>query len=166
MRLALARHDTLLRQAIEANEGVVFKTVGDAFCAAFATVPDALAAAIASQLLLLTETWEQIGPLRIRMALHTGEAKERDGDYFGPTLNRVARLQALGHGQQTLLSQTTYALIRDSLRTDVTLQDMGQHRLKDLLAPEHVWQLSIPPSPPSSRRSNPWTICPPTCPVR
>lgn len=142
MRLALARHDTLLRQAIETLGGVVFKTVG----AAFATAPDALAAALSAHL-LLEETWEGTGPLRVRMGLHTGTAEERDGDYFGQTLNRVARLQGVGHGQQTLLSHTTYALVCNSLPPDVSLQDMGQHRLKDLLAPEHVWQLRHPALP-------------------
>ena len=147
MRLALARHDELLRKAIEDNNGYVFKTVGDAFCAAFPTAPDALAAAIQSHLLLLNEEWAETGALRVRMGLHTGQAEERDGDYFGQTLNRVARLQGVGHGQQTLLSQTTYQLVCSVLSSDVSLQDMGQHRLKDLLAPEHVWQLLHPALP-------------------
>ena len=147
MRLALARHDALLRQAIEDNNGVVFKTVGDAFCSAFATAPDALSAAVQSHLLLLNEKWGETGSMRVRMGVHTGEAQERDGDYFGQTLNRVARLQGVGHGQQTLLSQTTYQLVNQSLPPDVTLQDMGQHRLKDLLTPEHVWQLLHPSLP-------------------
>ena len=147
MRTALARHDALLRQAIADNDGMVFKTVGDAFCAAFATAPQALAAALAAHLLLQKEEWGETGSLRVRMGLHTGEAEERDGDYFGQTLNRVARLQAVGHGQQTLLSQATYQLVSSSLLPDVTLRDMGQQRLKDLLAPEHVWQLCYPTLP-------------------
>jgi predicted ATPase/class 3 adenylate cyclase/Tfp pilus assembly protein PilF len=147
MRSALARHDVLLRQAIEDNNGVVFKTIGDAFCAAFATAPQALSAALAAQCALHVESWPSALSLRVRMALHTGEAEERDGDYFGQTLNRVARLQAVGHGQQTLLSQTTYQLVFSSLLPDVTLRDMGQQRLKDLLAPEHVWQLLHPTLP-------------------
>src|SRR4051812_26336476 len=84
MQAALARHDALLRKAIEARGGYVFKTVGDAFCAAFATAPDALAAAIAAQRALHGEPWGEIGPIRVRMALHTGAAQERDTDYFGP----------------------------------------------------------------------------------
>src|SRR5205823_6341184 len=107
MRTALAQHDLLLRQAIEENGGYVFKTVGDAFCAAFAVASDALKAAVQSHLLLGNQPWEQTGPLRVRIALHTGEAQERDGDYFGQTLNRVARLQSSGYGPQTLLSQST-----------------------------------------------------------
>ncbi len=79
--------------------------------------------------------------------MHTGVAEERDGDCFGPPLNRVARLQAIGHGQQTLLSEATYQRVCDSLPEQVTLLDKGQHRLKDLLAPEHVWQLLHPALP-------------------
>jgi predicted ATPase/class 3 adenylate cyclase/tetratricopeptide (TPR) repeat protein len=147
MRLALAQHDILLRQAIEDNNGAVFKTVGDAFCAAFHTAADALKAALDVHLALQQQPWNETGPLRVRMGLHTGIAEERDGDYFGPTLNRAARLQAIGHGQQTLLSEVTYQLSRDSLPEAVTLLDKGQHRLKDLLAPEHVWQLLHPALP-------------------
>ena len=147
MRLALTRHDELLRKAIEDNNGYVFKTVGDAFCAAFATASDALAAALASHLLLLNEKWEETGSLRVRIALHTGEAQERDGDYFGQTLNRVARLQSTGYGQQTLLSQTTYDLVRDRLPSEATLHDLGTHRLKDLQRPEQVFQLLHPDLP-------------------
>ena len=84
MRPALARHDQIMRQAIEAHEGYVFKTVGDAFCAAFATAPQALAGALAAQLALADGPWETATPLLVRMGLHTGSAEERDGDYFGP----------------------------------------------------------------------------------
>src|SRR5712692_8650282 len=92
MPLALTRHDRLLRQAIEAHGDHVFKTVGDQFCAAFAAAPEALAAALADQQALQAEPWPQTGPLRVRVALHTGTAQERDGDYFGAPLNRIARL--------------------------------------------------------------------------
>src|SRR5205085_12231640 len=100
----LARPDALLRAAIEAGGGYVFKTVGDAVCAAFSTAPDALAAALDAQRTVFAEAWGQVGPLRVRMALHTGDAHERDGDYFGPPVNRVARLVSAGHGGQVLLS--------------------------------------------------------------
>src|SRR5205809_285229 len=86
MRSALARHDALLRTSIERCNGYVFKTVGDAFCAAFPTAPDALMAALDVQLGLQHVPWEETGPLKVRMGLHTGEAEERDNDYFGPTL--------------------------------------------------------------------------------
>jgi predicted ATPase/class 3 adenylate cyclase len=147
MRLALTRHDILLRQTIESNRGGVFKTVGDAFCASFADPADALQAALTAHLLLQEEAWGETGPLKVRMGLHTGAAEERDGDYFGQTLNRVARLQSVGHGQQTLVSHATYQLIRDTSPA-ATWADLGQHRLKDLLAPEQVWQV-IHPSLPS-----------------
>ncbi len=106
MQTALARHDAILRQAIEGHGGVVFKTMGDAFYTAFATAPNALDAALAAQHVLQQETWSAAtGALRVRMALHTGTAEQRDRDYFGPPLNRVARLLAAGHGSQILLSR-------------------------------------------------------------
>src|SRR5271169_5879260 len=92
MSPALARHDAVLRAAIEAHGGYVFKVVGDAFCAAFTTAPAAVAAALQGQRTLMAEDFSQVEGLRVRMALHAGYAEERDGDYFGPTLNRVARL--------------------------------------------------------------------------
>ena len=144
MRSALARHDQLLRQAIASHGGSVFKTSGDAFSVAFQRAPEALAAALEAQLALAAEEWGEPGPLRARMALHTGTAEERDGDYFGPVLNRAARLLAIGHGGQTLLSQTVYDLVRDSLPDGAALRDLGQHRLKDLQRPEQVYQLLHP----------------------
>jgi predicted ATPase/Tfp pilus assembly protein PilF len=141
MKAALARHDELLRRCIEAAHGYVFKTVGDAFCAAFETAPDAMSSALDSQAALLSAPWEVPGGIRVRMALHTGTAEERDGDYFGQTLNRVARLLSIGYGGQTLVSLVTAELLRDLLPDDVSLQDLGAHRLKDLLRPESVFQL-------------------------
>src|SRR5215211_4500316 len=142
MQGALARHDELLRSVIGERGGYVFKTVGDAFCAVFPTAPDALEAALDVQRRLLSSEWEQTRPLRVRMALHTGAAEERDGDYFGPPLNRVARLLSAAYGGQVLLSLTTQELVRDQLPADVELQDLGKHRLKDLGRPEHVFQLA------------------------
>ena len=92
MRAALAQHDTILRRAIRAHSGVVFKTVGDGVHAVFARAADAVAAAHSTQLLLQETDWGELGALRVRMALHTGTAEERDGDYLGPPLNRIARL--------------------------------------------------------------------------
>src|SRR5215208_5897677 len=90
MASATDRHNALLRQAIEMWGGYVFKTVGAAFCAAFATAPAALAAAVVGQRAFAAEPWGEVGPLRVKMALHTGAAEERDADYFGPAVNRVA----------------------------------------------------------------------------
>src|SRR5215211_7248930 len=142
MSEALPRHDKILRETIEIHGGYVFKTVGDAFCAVFSTATDALEAALESQRRLFSSEWEQTGPLRVRIALHTGAAEERDGDYFGPPLNRVARLLSAAHGGQVLLSLTTQELVRDQLPADIELWDLGEHRLKDLGRPEHVFQLA------------------------
>ncbi|MDQ5853440.1 MAG: tetratricopeptide repeat protein [Chloroflexota bacterium] len=142
MQTALARHDTILRDAIEGQGGTVFKTVGDGFYAVFTTATDALAAALAAQQALQQEPWpEVLGPVRVRMALHTGTAEQRAGDYFGPSLNRVARLLNTGHGGQTLLSVATHGLLRDQLPAGMELRDLGEHRLKDLQQPEHIFQL-------------------------
>ena len=144
MPTALARHDAILRQVIETHHGYIFKTIGDAFCAAFARAPDALAAALAAQTSLSSEAWGEIGALRVRMALHAGVTDERDGDYFGGPVNRVARLLAAGHGGQILVSETLYTLVRDHLPAEVDLLDRGEHRLRDLVRPEHIYQLVSP----------------------
>src|SRR5262249_56913388 len=103
-RAAPARHDALVRAAIVEHHGHVVKTMGDAFHAAFSRAPDAVAAALAAQRRLQAEPWGEIGPVRVRMALHTGAAEERGGDYYGPTLNRAARLMSARPGGQELLS--------------------------------------------------------------
>lgn len=147
MSAALARHDALLRTAIEAEGGYVFKTVGDAFCAAFSSPSCALAAALATQRALHAADFGAVDGLRVRMALHTGSADEREGDYFGPPVNRVARLLALGHGGQILASAETIELIDSALPARCTLRDLGAHQLKDLVQPEHVYQISAPDLP-------------------
>ena len=116
MAAAVDRHLALLRTAIERHHGVLFKIVGDAVQAAFPTAPDAVAASVEAQRTLLGEPWpEAIGPLRVRMALHTTAAAPRDGDYLAPGLNRLARLLAAGHGGQVLISLATQELARDAL---------------------------------------------------
>jgi predicted ATPase/class 3 adenylate cyclase len=147
MREALARHDTLLRSVITAHGGFVFKMVGDAVYAVFANAPDAMIAALAGQRAVAAAEWGEIGPLRVRMALHTGIAQSRDDDYFGPTLNRVARILATGYGGQVLLSAATFELVRDSLPEAGSMKSLGEHPLKDLLRPEEVYQLVIPELP-------------------
>ena len=143
MGAALRRHDALLRSAIETAGGYVFKTVGDAFCAAFASARDALDAAAAAQTALQAEAWPEDTVLRVRMALHTGVCEERDGDYFGPTVNRTARLEATAHGGQVVLSQSTAVLVREHLTDHRDLIDLGSHRLKDLGDPEQVFELRV-----------------------
>src|SRR5215212_9020051 len=98
MERALGRHDQLLRQAIDAYGGQVIKTVGDAFQAVFTTTPAALEAALAAQRALAAEAWGPIEQIQVRMALHVGIVQQRDGDYFGAPLNRIARLCTAGHG--------------------------------------------------------------------
>ena len=147
MRTALARHDALMRKAIFGANGYVFKTVGDAFCAAFAMASDAVSAVLAAQLAIVAEPWPKETPIKVRMALHTGAVETSDDDYFGQPVNRVARLLSTGHGGQTILSQTTYDLVRDSLPAKTRLLTMGDHRLKDLGRPESVFQLLHPELP-------------------
>lgn len=147
MPAALARHETLLRQAIAAHDGVVFKTVGDSLHAAFARAPDALRAALAAQRALQQQAWELPTPLRVRMALHSGVAELREGDYFGPPLNRLARLLGLGHGGQILLSRAAHDLTVDDLPAGTSLRALGEHTLRDLTRPELIFQCVCPGLP-------------------
>jgi predicted ATPase/class 3 adenylate cyclase len=147
MAAALARHDALMRESLEARGGYVFKTVGDAFCAAFAGAQEALAGALDAQHALLAEDFSAVDGIRVRMALHSGSAEERDGDYFGPAVNRVARLLAIGHGGQVLVSGICSELLQDGILPPCSLRDLGAHRLKDLAQPEHVHQLIAPDLP-------------------
>ena len=147
MQNALRRHDELVRSAIAACGGHVFKSIGDGFCAAFADPQRAIAATIAAQRRLAVEDFSAVDGLRVRMALHAGTAEERDADYFGPAVNRIARLLAIGHGGQILVSGTAVELMRDGIPLDVSLRDLGVRRLKDLATPEHVYQLVVPDLP-------------------
>jgi predicted ATPase len=140
MARSLAQHDSVVRAAIEANEGVVFATGGDGMAAAFGSADMAVRAACAAQRALRDQAWGATGQLRARMALHTGTADERDGDYFGPTVNRTARLMAIGYGGQVLLSQATAAIVATGA-DQVELVDLGEHRLRDLSRAERVFQV-------------------------
>ncbi|MGZ3547245.1 MAG: ATP-binding protein [Vulcanimicrobiaceae bacterium] len=141
MQDAVRRHDAIVESAIERHGGYVFKTIGDAFCAAFKVARDALDAAVDAQRLLATEDWSLVNGLRVRIAVHAGDADERNGDYYGPAVNRVARLLATGHGGQVLLSGVAAGLLAESLPPDVTLRPLGTYRLKDLEQPERVFQV-------------------------
>ncbi len=141
MEVALARHDALLHRAIERDGGVVFKTVGDAFCAVFAAASDCVRAAAAAQRALQDEAWPSPVVIRVRMAIHTGECTRRDDDFFGPSVNRVARLLAIGHGGQVLISASARSVLGVPAGSGVSLRDLGEHRLKDLGRPEQVFQL-------------------------
>src|SRR6476620_8419188 len=117
----------MLRETAAAHGGVLFKTVGDGTQSAFATAPDALAAALVAQQALLAERWpKSINSLPVRMALHAGEAVPRDGDYLAAPLNRLARLLAAGHGGQVLLSTPVADLSRDALPQGTALRDLGE----------------------------------------
>jgi class 3 adenylate cyclase len=141
---AVRRHDELMRAAIVEHGGYVFKTIGDAFCAAFRRPEDAVAAALAAQVALAKENFDDIGGLRVRAAIHIGTADERGGDYFGPAVNRVARLLAIAHGGQVLLSGAMADLVQGDLPPQASLRDLGEHQLKDLARPEYVYQLLAP----------------------
>jgi predicted ATPase len=142
MRAALERHDALLRAAVNGHNGCVFATGGDGLAAAFARAGDAVLAAAAAQEAFRLEPWPIAAPVRVRMGIHTGEAAERDGDYFGPAVNRAARLMAAGHGGQVLVSGVTEALVRDGAPEQVELVDLGEHRLRDLARPIRVFELA------------------------
>jgi len=129
MSAALAAHDRTIRAAVERHGGIVFKHTGDGVCAVFVSAPSAVAAAVEAQAGL---------ELPVRMGLHTGEAESRDGDYFGPTLNRAARVMDAGHGGQVLVSSATAGLVRDR-----ELVDLGEHRLKGLETVEQILQVGV-----------------------
>jgi predicted ATPase/class 3 adenylate cyclase len=145
MRGALAAHDRLLREIVERHNGVVFKTIGDACCSAFQRPGDAIRAAVEAQRALHAFNWpNEIGAVRVRMGIHSGECSERDGDYFGPAVNRVARLMSIAYGEQILVSSSTAALVRELLDDSVALRDLGASRLKDLSQPEPTFQVLAP----------------------
>jgi class 3 adenylate cyclase len=130
MAQALQIHNAALRKAIEAHGGAVFKTVGDAFQAAFATAPQALRAAIEGQRALQSAPWNELGELKVRMGLHTGEAGlDPGGDEYAVshTKNRIGRIHSVAHGGQILLSQETADLVRRTLPEEVGLKDLGEH---------------------------------------
>jgi predicted ATPase/class 3 adenylate cyclase/DNA-binding CsgD family transcriptional regulator len=141
MASVMARHDAMLGGVIEAHAGIVVKDTGDGMFAVFRVPGDAAAAALGIQRAVAAEAWPTPQPIRVRIGVHTGEAEVRDGDYYGSAVNRCARLCALGHGQQTLVSEATAALVRDNLPPGATLIDLGEHRLRGLSRPERVFQL-------------------------
>jgi predicted ATPase/class 3 adenylate cyclase len=142
MQSALARHDALLRDAVEAHGGAVVKTTGDGAMAVFALPADAVRGATATQHAFATEAWPAEAVIASRMAVHSGAAEARDGDYYGTAANRSARLMAIAHGGQILVSDAAAALVRDD--DDIVLRDLGEHRLRDLSRPERVHQVVAP----------------------
>jgi predicted ATPase/class 3 adenylate cyclase/DNA-binding CsgD family transcriptional regulator len=146
MRTALARHDVLFEQAVQAHHGIHIRPrgEGDSRFAVFPSATDAVAAALTIQRTFGAEVWPTPRPIKVRIGIHTGEAQLRDDDYYGSAVNRCARIRALGHGRQILLSEATAALVRDDLPADAELLDLGAHRLKDLTRPERIFQPTAP----------------------
>lgn len=157
MAIALRRHDEILRDAIEQADGYVFKTVGDAFCAAFSAARSGLDAALTAQRNLAAQSWPTSRPIVVRMSLHAGVCEERDGDYFGPAVNRAARLLTVAHGGQLLVSGVAAELLSDELPDGVGLRELGTHQLKDLSRPERIYEveavfLAAPPAVPAAEQ--------------
>ncbi len=144
MQPALARHDAIVSDAIAAHDGHVVKATGDGFHAAFRTAQDALGAALDAQQALANEAWQETGPLLVRMGVHTGETQERDGDYFGSAVNRAARVMAVAHGGQILCSRATVEVAGEGFPA----RSLGEHRLRDLGAPQELFQVGDGVFPP------------------
>ena len=142
MPAVLARHDRLLREAIARQGGYVFATGGDGFAVAFGRAEAAARAAADAQRALRGEQWPDDLPIRVRMGMHTGEADERDDDYFGVVVNRAARLMAVANGSQVVMSHTTADLL-GTLPDACALEHLGQHELKDLRQPEAIHELVV-----------------------
>src|SRR5215470_4029771 len=139
----LGEHQRLLREAFDEHDGREVHTEGDAFFVAFARAGDAIAAAIAAQRALAAQAWPDGGEVRVRMGVHTGEAEVQMDDYVGIDVHRAARICSAGHGGQVLISGATRELVAGELPVDVALRDLGEHRLKDLDRPEHLFQLIV-----------------------
>lgn len=158
MKSALAKHDSVLKEAVESNHGQIFKTTGDGVHAVFTTAIDAINAAVESQRRLNSLILDDVGSIRgadeqrhysttdahlkSRMGLHTGEAELRDGDYYGQTLNRVARIMSAGHGGQILASEVVAQVAREHLPVDISFIDLGEHYLKGIVQTEKIYQVA------------------------
>jgi predicted ATPase/class 3 adenylate cyclase len=146
------RHHAILHQAMQAYNGHVFQIVGDEFCVAFHIAVDAVRAAVEAQRMLYAEAWFP-APLKVRMGIHSGTAQvsevvDRSGGYTGYTsLARTSRLMSAGNGGQVLISLAAAELVRDELPEDVSIRDLGERRLKDLIRPERIYQLVVPDLP-------------------
>src|SRR3990170_2570713 len=144
-REVLEAHQTLLRTAFWA--GIEVGTEGDSFFVVFADAAEAVVAAVAGQRALAGHDWPGDRPIRVRMGLHTGQGVLGGRSYVGFDVHRAARIAAAGHGGQVLLSESTRTLVERQLPDGVSLRDLGAHRLKDLPAPERIFQLTIPGLP-------------------
>jgi class 3 adenylate cyclase len=156
MTHALADHEAMIEEAVSANEGILLRErgEGDSTFSVFTDATAAVAAALAMQRALTKKRWPTPRPIRVRAAIHTGEVRARDRDYYGPVPNRCARLRAVAHGGQTVLSRPARDAIQGSMPSGVALLDLGAHRLKDLSTPEHIYQLCHPELPMEFPRLN------------
>jgi predicted ATPase/class 3 adenylate cyclase/Tfp pilus assembly protein PilF len=159
MKAVMARHDELIESSVAYYLGQVVRPrgEGDSRFAVFQRATDAVLAANDIQQQIYQEIWEIPERLRVRIALHTGEVELREGDYYGPAVNRCARLRSLAHGGQTLLSQVTFGLVNECLPQEIRLRDLGVYTLKDLKYPERVYQIinsGLPSDFPSLRTSH------------
>jgi predicted ATPase/class 3 adenylate cyclase len=145
MGTSVVRHDALLRDVIASRRGVLFSEMGDGVAAAFASAVDAVGAALDAQVRLALDEWAETGPLRARIGLHAGLGEIRpDGHYVNRPLNCCARLMAIAHGGQIVVSETVEALVRGTLPPGVQLVDLGEHRLRDLARPLRVFEVIHP----------------------
>lgn len=144
MEVALKRHDSILRNAVLAHGGHVFRTAGDSFHAAFSSPAAAVAAALDAQQALTAENFADVGGLKVRIAVHAGPADARNDDYFGPGVNRAARLLLVAYGGQVLVSGTVADILQGRYPQQASLFNLGRHRFRDLSEPEQVHQLVAP----------------------
>ncbi len=142
MHEAIATHDAIVRDSTATNSGVLVKQTGDGAHVVFGSAFDAVAAALAVQGKLATQSWDPMPTLEVRIGVHTGEARLRDGDYYGSSVNRAARVMSVADGGQVLLSLTTEELVRDRLPAGAALRDLGERDLRGLSRPEHVFELA------------------------
>ena len=147
MQSAMRLHNTILEQAVLANNGTVFKHIGDGLCAAFSAPSEAIASALTAQSTLLTGEWTEIGGLPVRMGLHTGEVELQGSDYEGIPLNVVSRLVSSAHGDQIVVSSSTADLVGQNLPNNASLVDLGTYQLRGLVEPQQVFQLVHPTLP-------------------
>lgn len=147
MAAALRDHDSIIRQVVTHGNGVLVKWrgEGDSSFSVFTSAPEGVAAAAALQDAIRRHPWQTPWALSIRAALHTGEAELRERDYYGQTVNRCARLRSLAQGGQTLVTAATRELAREGLPDELTFEDLGEHRLKDVSEPEHVYEVVARP---------------------
>lgn len=148
MPAAIAVHDSIVRRGVDENGGEIFSASGDGFCAAFLDARAAVNCAVAVQLEMRRADWPaDTGPLSVRVALHTGEARRQDGNYLGPALNRCARILSTAHGGQILVSERTAEMLYDALPEPLALKDLGECQLRDLIRPENPHQVLHPDLP-------------------